>query len=47
MNSEALKKTWQSIEFVDSIVPADGLAPLGARPSAGKMMNPCLCGATI
>ena len=44
---ETLKKTWKSVEFVDSVVPADGLAPLGARPSAGKMMNPCLYGATI
>ena len=25
--------------FVAIIVPADGLAPLGAKPSAGRMMT--------
>ena len=28
-------------DFVLSIVSADGLAPLGARPSAGTVMTQC------
>ena len=28
-------------DFVVGTVPADGLAPLGARPSAGTMMTKC------
>ena len=34
-----LEKTEIMCEFLASILPADGLVPLGAKTSAGKVMN--------
>ena len=41
MNSMAVWKTWYKVKhnLVVSTVPADGLAPLGAKPSAGAVMT--------
>ena len=37
------KQTWNKFNFDVNIVPADGLAPLGARPSPGTMFTFKLC----
>ena len=45
-NHQWLKNTWGEPVCAVNTVSADGLAPLGARPSAGLVMtktSPCVC----
>ena len=39
MNRETWKKVYITRNFIVSAVPADGLAPLGARSFAGTVMT--------